>query len=254
MILVSPKKESLRHKTGLDDPRTTAFRKSHLSRAGYLRCLYQDWYRAILRQMPARSGEILELGSGGGFFREMLPGLITSDVLPVPGVDRQIDACHLPFADQSLRAIVGTNVLHHFPDLRAFFREAQRTLADGGRMIFIEPWPTPLSRPIYRYLHHEPFEEGRDWSLPPGGPLTSANGALPWIALERDRPDFQRAFPFLRIRRIRPLMPVSYLVSGGIERAWPVPAWIFSVIRFLEKPLDSFGLFALLVVEKEKSL
>jgi len=203
--------------------------------------------------MPAGSGEILELGSGGGFFREMLPGLVTSDVLLVPGVDRQIDASHLPFADQSLRAIVGTNVLHHFPDLRAFFREAQRTLADGGRMIFIEPWPTLLSRPVYRYLHHEPFEEGRDWSLPPGGPLTSANCALPWIALERDRGDFQRAYLSLRIQKIRPLMPFSYLVSGGIERAWPIPARIFSVIRLLERPLDSLGLFALLVVEKENS-
>lgn len=222
-----------------------------MARPGYLRSLYAEWYRTILRNLPPMDGEILELGSGGGFLREMVPGLITSDVLPVLGVDRQIDARHLPFADGSLKAIVGTNVLHHFPDLRAFFREAQRTLRSGGRMVFIEPWCTPFSRPIYRYLHHEPFEEGRDWSLPPGGPLTAANGALPWIALERDRPEFQRDYPWLRIQTIRPMMPFSYLISGGIERAWPIPAWAFSVVRFMERPWDSLGLFALLVVEKE---
>lgn len=50
----------------------------------------------------------------------------TSDVFPVPGVGRVIDARYLPFEDESLRAIVGTNVLHHIPEIERFFTEATR--------------------------------------------------------------------------------------------------------------------------------
>ena len=143
----------------LNDPGTTAARRDRLRRGGYLRRLYSHWYRLLLREIPNVPGEVLELGSGGGFFEEFLPGLRTSDVMHVPGVELVVDARSLPFPDGSLRAIVGTNVLHHVPDIERFLGEAQRTLTEGGRLVFIEPWPTALSRPIYRHLHHEPFDE-----------------------------------------------------------------------------------------------
>jgi SAM-dependent methyltransferase len=234
----------------LDDPATTADRAELLLRHGYLRALYTSWYESLLSELPDVGGDVLELGSGGGFLREFLPSVVTSDVMEVPGVDRVIDARTLPFADGALRAIVATNVLHHVPDIRAFLREAARTLAPGGRVVAIEPWPTPFSRIIYSTLHHEPFDMARDWSLPPGGPLTAANGALPWIVFSRDRAAFERENPSLRVRRVAPRMPISYLACGGIGRAWPLPARMFRVLRALESPFDGLGLFALISIER----
>jgi SAM-dependent methyltransferase len=234
----------------LDDPQTTANRQSLLRRAGYLRSLYGHWYDEIVGCLPDVPGDVLELGSGGGFLAEVIPGLRTSDVMPVPGVELAIDARELPFADASLRAIVGTNVLHHVPQIERFLSEAQRTLVDGGRLVFIEPWPTPLSKLVYAYLHHEPFDVARDWSIPDGGPLTAANGALPWIVFQRDRERFEREFPHLAVTRTSPAMPFSYLLSGGIGRAWRLPSTLFRVARLLEAPLDRLGLFALIVIER----
>jgi SAM-dependent methyltransferase len=234
----------------LDDPQTTADRQLILQRSGYLRSLYDHWYNLIANCVPDAAGEVLELGSGGGFLAEVIPGLRTSDVLSVPGVELTIDARELPFGDASLRAIVGTNVLHHVANIERFLAEAQRTLVDGGRLVFIEPWPTPLSKLVYAHLHHEPFDMQRDWSIPDGGPLTAANGALPWIVFQRDRSRFEREFPHLAVTRTRTLMPLSYLLSGGIGRAWSLPAQLFHAARRLEAPLDQLGLFALIVIER----
>lgn len=207
----------------------------------------------ILAQLPAVAGQTLELGSGGGFFKEALSEAITSDVQDVPGADRRIDAKKLPFNQHALRAIVGTNVLHHVASIGDFFAEAERVLNPGGRLVFIEPWPTPWSIPIYRYLHHEVFDMQRGWDFPAGGPLTAANGALPWIVFQRDRQKFERSHPRLKILEIRPFMPFTYLFSGGIGRRWPLPPRLFAVFRWLEKPFDFLGLFALIVLEKSGS-
>lgn len=191
------------------------------------------------------------MGSGGGFIKEFSPEIVTSDIIYHKGIDRKINANKLPFPDKTLRAIVGINVLHHIPKIEKFFYEAVRTLNPHGRVIFIEPWPTALSVPIYQYLHHEPFDRTRDWYVRPGDPLFSANGALPWIIFSRDRNKFLQKFPALHVASITTFMPFSYLISGGIERRWPLFPWLFSWVRNLEKPFDFLGLFALIVVEKD---
>jgi len=234
----------------LDNPQTTAARQLLLKRTGYLRSLYEFWYQEIIACLPDAPGQILELGSGGGFLEERIPGLRTSDVMSIPGVELTVDARALPFTQASLRAIVGTNVLHHVPNIERFLAEAERVLVDRGRLVFIEPWPTPLSRLVYAHLHHEPFDIDRDWSIPDGGPLTAANGALPWIVFERDRIRLEREFPHLTVVRTRALMPLTYLLSGGIGRAWPLPSIFFRLVRTIEAPLDRLGLFALIVIER----
>ena len=233
----------------LDDPETTSARRALLRQSGYLHELYLCWYRLLMHQLPPVPGQVLELGSGGGFLDDCVPDLRTSDVMPIPGVELVVDARSLPFANASLRAIVGTNVLHHVPEISRFFTEAARTLAPGGRLVFIEPWPTALSRPVFQFLHHEPFDQKRDWSIPAGGPLTAANGALPWIVFERDRAEFERRFPRLLVVSIDTLMPFSYLLSGGIGRSWPLPAGLFKLIERFERPFSCLGLFACIVVD-----
>jgi SAM-dependent methyltransferase len=228
----------------------TEERASLIQGSGYLRSLYESWYRRIAHELPLHSGDVLELGSGGGFIKSVIPGTVTSEVFPVPAVDLVVDAARLPFGPASLSGIVGTNVLHHLPSIGDFLDEAVRTLHVGGRIAFIEPWPTALSRPIYRHLHHEPFDVARDWSLPPGGPLTAANGALPWIVFRRDEAEFRRRFPSLKVVKTQALMPLSYLLSGGLERAWPLPAALFRLARSLERPFDGVGMFALVVIER----
>lgn len=220
----------------IDDPVTTDLRRSIIATKPFLRAIYADWYGAILERVPDGEGSVLELGSGAGFFEQFLPDVITSEVFACPGVQLVADARRLPFAAGALRGIVMTDVLHHIPDVAAFFREATRCLRPGGAVVMVEPWVSAWSRLIYRHLHHEPFEpEVQRWDFPAKGPLSDANGALPWILFERDRKQFDEEFPDLWIEKIRPMMPFRYLVSGGVSMRTLMPGCTTSLWKSIEK-------------------
>jgi SAM-dependent methyltransferase len=222
----------------LDDPRTTALRRQILRDKPFLRKLYLEWYRDIAASLPAGQGAVLELGSGAGFLAEVVGDVITSDIQPVPGVDLVADALALPFGDGALRAIVMTNLLHHLSDVERFLGEAARCVRVGGVVSMIEPWVTPWSKVVYAKLHHEPFDPAAStWRLEPGGPLSSANSALPWIVFERDRQRFSREAPAWEVERIRRFTPFRYLVSGGVSLRSLMPGWTFGLWGGLERAL-----------------
>src|SRR5260370_17262970 len=100
---------------------------------------------------------------------------------------------------------------------RRFFREATRCLRVGGRILLIEPWVSTWSRIIYTHLHHEPFQpDSPDWTIPLSGPLSGANGAMPWIIFERDREQFEARFPHLKVQLLKPFMPFPSLLSRRV--------------------------------------
>jgi SAM-dependent methyltransferase len=225
----------------IDDPRTTERRRGIIQSNRFLGRIYDEWYRLICASIPAGPGSVLELGSGAGFLASYIPGLIASEVFFCPDIQLVLDARRLPFSPGSLRAIAMVDVLHHIPDNRAFLGEARRCLRPGGAIVMIEPWVSTWSRPIYTRLHHEPFDPGAaDWTFPDSGPLSGANGALPWIMFQRDRRDLEAEFPELEIRTVRPFMPFRYLVSGGVSMRPLMPASTFAFWRGLESALGTW--------------
>jgi len=233
----------------------TATRRTIVREKRFLHALYVEWYKLIIGSLD-RKDQVLELGSGAGFLKDWLPDLISSDVFPVEGIDRVVDACDLPFDAESLDAIVMTDVFHHIPDVALFLKEAIRTLRPGGKVCMIEPWRTPWSEWIYTHLHHEPFlPESKKWALDfqEDAPLSNANGALPWMVFERDRALFEKKFPELVIQVVKPLMPLAYLLSGGVSMRSVLPGFTYSWIRWVERNggESQWAMFALIVVKKK---
>ena len=238
----------------IDDPRTTELRRRVILEKPFLRLIYAEWYRGISGRLPPVEGPILELGSGAGFLKEEIPGLITSDVLRFSGDDLALDGMCLPFSDDSLRSIVMTNVLHHIPHPERFFREASRCVRTGGIVCMVEPWVTAWSRLAYA-LHAEPFlPEASGWAPPSGGPLSGANGALAWIIFARDRQRFETEFSDWAIAEVRPFMPFRYLVSGGVSLRSLMPAWSFGMWRSVEQALEAWmgrlAMFAFILLRR----
>lgn len=237
----------------LDDPRSTLLRRKIIQDKAFLRRVYAEWYRLLCSRLPPGGADILEIGSGAGFLQDFIPSLITSEVFPLEGIDRVEDATALSMANSSLDAIVMTDVLHHIPDVEQFFVEATRTLRPGGRLLMIEPWLTRWSSLVYRYFHPEPFvADATNWRLPQGGPVSMANGALPWIVFERDIARFRSEFAQLELVSIRPMMPLSYLASGGVSLRSRTPgAWYPAIRSFEQKVLREHGaMFALIEVHR----
>jgi hypothetical protein len=226
----------------IDDPSTTHLRLQIIQQKSFLRQIYQEWYRAIVATLPNCSGAVLELGAGGGFMRDFVPHLISSELFYCPNIRVVLDGSRLPFRAKSLRGIVMTNVLHHFPQPRLFFTEATRCVRSGGVISMVEPWVTPWSRFVYSCFHHEPFEPDAPlWELSTCGPLSGANDALPWIIFARDRSKFEQEFPDWRIEVIKPIMPFRYLVSGGVSLRSISPGWSFGLWRHIENALGCWS-------------
>ena len=237
----------------IDDPRTTRLRRRIVRKKSFLRQIYVEWYASIAAVLPDSQGSVLELGSGPGFLKDFIPELIASDIFLCPGIDLVMDGNALPIADRTLRGIAMTDVLHHLCQPRRFFAEAIRCLQPGGVLVMIEPWFTPWSRLVYTKLHHEPFQpKARAWEFPRKGPLSGANGALPWIIFERDRVQFEHEFPELKIRFIELCMPFRYLVSGGVSMRSLMPGCAFGLWRRIENCLypwmKTWAMFARIVL------
>ena len=144
----------------LDDPATTNERRRIIQNKRFLRHLYEEWYGYLSRAAEtAPPGPCVELGSGGGFLKEFIPEVITSEVMPMGDVDAVFTGEALPFSDGALSGIYMVDVLHHIPRPRAFFAEAQRCLKPGAVLAMIEPYNTRWGRVVWKNFHHEPFLE-----------------------------------------------------------------------------------------------
>ena len=242
----------------VDDPHTTLARRDVLKRKAFLRKVYLEWYDLLLAVLPEGPGRVLELGSGAAFLKDFLPSLVTSEVVAWEGVSLVADARALPLSNGSLKAVVMTNVFHHVDDARAFLRGAARAVRPGGVVAMIEPWVTAWSRFVYGQLHDEPFlPETRDWDFHGEGPLSGANGALPWIVFERDRERFEAEFPEWRVESVRLLMPFRYLLSGGLSMRSLMPGAAFGFWRAVERAatpvMSRVAMFAMIVLRREET-
>jgi SAM-dependent methyltransferase len=242
----------------IDHPDLVLIRRNTLQKKIFLKKIYEEWYSLIIERLPESDKPILEIGSGAGFFKEFAKGkkIITSEILKTTGVDLVFDACKgIPLRDNSLSAIVMTDVLHHLPDSKIFFNESNRLLGRGGKIIMIEPWVTIWSRLVFKNLHEEPFiENTRRWEFLTTGPLSGANIALPWIIFERDYDIFKKEFIDLEVKYKKLLMPFSYLFSGGFSKLTFSPGFFYKTLRKIENILNffspEFAMFVLLDVTK----
>jgi SAM-dependent methyltransferase len=193
--------------------------------------IYGVWFDRVLEALP-RSSRVVEVGAGPGFMaehaRRVRPDLhwSASDLLHAPWNDLAADALRLPIRSGSVDAVVGLDFIHHLARPAEFFREARRVLVPTGRIVAIEPWITPLSYPVYRFLHHEYCRLGVDpWDPFPGDRTKDAfdgDSALPHAVVKRtSRPawhDLGLAPP-----ETLPLNAFAYLLSLGFKPGCLLP-------------------------------
>lgn len=220
-----------------------------------LRSLYRDIYRQITTELAP--GPTVEIGGGSGIFKEFTPAVITTDIMPAPWLDLVADAQALPFTTGSIGNLVAFDVLHHIEFPVRFFREAERVLVPGGRIILAEPGITPLSGIFMRLFHEEPVIMGadswRDGDPDPNRDPFSANQAIPTLMLHRQRDRFHREFPGLSIHQVRWLSLVAYPLSGGFQKWCLLPSMLLGPLLTLEELLlpvigkyAAFRLFAVI--------
>ena len=200
--------------------------------------IYKETYRLMMnlrKKYLVDSGKVLEIGSGGGFIKDIFSEVITSDIKPINNVDMVINAEKLPFEDDSLDAIFAVHVIHHIPDIDKFLNEAKRVLKPGGGIVCVEPYWSPLAYVMFRYFHPEPYDmRAENWSFDGSGPMTSSNQALSYLILKRDKKKFQKKFPFFKKVYQKRFGFLRYILTGGIWLPPKLPNFMFGFLKHLE--------------------
>lgn len=218
-----------------------------------IRRLYSRWYGCIGQWLGP--GLSLELGGGSGHLKEFFPEALSTDVVYEPWLDAVVDAQHLPFKDERFTNIVLFDVLHHLSCPVKFFQDAERVLEAGGRIVLMEPCVSPLSYPVYRFLHHEGLcmkenPLATDTTAEKKDPF-KGNQALPGLLFGRFRGEFFKRFSRFKLLWEQRMDFFVYPLSGGFHRPSLCPVSLFPALCAMEslfEPFSRFLAFRLFVV------
>lgn len=233
----------------LDDEYALGMHERIVREKRLLRSAFLTFYTTLARYCDARfpvEGLELELGSGAGFFRDLRPGLITSDVRKSSRIDRVIDATAMNLPDDSVRCIYAINVFHHLPSPDAFFCECMRVLRDGGGVLLVEPHNGLFSAWLHKRLHTTEFfdPDMPGWEAPIASAMSGANQALAHIVFERDREIFRERYgAMLELvdHDVYMLNGLRYLLSGGVNFRQLVPTFMDKPLQAIEKLCTPFA-------------
>jgi SAM-dependent methyltransferase len=240
---------SIRSSEQLNDQAKTLRNRARLESNGNLLFWYRELYRDQFKDLPCPEGlSILEIGSGTSPLKRFHSNVVTSDVLELDYLDLVFD-CHeidklVRIEANSLDVITLTNVLHHLKSPIDFLNAAAAKLKPGGKVIATEPHFSVLSGFIFKYLHHEPVR--LTISKPEldevQGPLASANIALPWLIFCRRRDWLERLNENYYVHRlsVRHFSALSYMMTGGISRKFPIPGFLYRVMFPIDLALSRY--------------
>jgi len=207
-----------------------------------LRYLYHQWWQMIKADLV--KGKTIEIGSGIGAIKEKIPDLITSDIQSHNWLDMRFDAHKIPFKKKELANIIIIDTLHHLSNPIKFLSEAARVLKPGGKLIILEPYPSFISRIVYRLFHPEPFIMNIDYYAKNTIKIKhpwKANQAIAYLIFFKHRKKFNqllgKQWQVIKKQHISLLL---YPLSGGFDHKQLIPNFLLPLILLLEKTLMPF--------------
>ncbi|MGA2017027.1 MAG: methyltransferase domain-containing protein [Opitutaceae bacterium] len=223
-----------------------------------LRAVYRGFHELIASRLDRSvKGQIVELGSGMGSIKEVIPDCVTTDLFPNPWLDRRENAYRLTSADGGVSNLILFDVWHHLRYPATALSEFRRALAPGGRVIIFDPAISWTGRVVYGLFHHEPVGLGLPltWEAPAGfkagdADYFAAQGSATRVFWRREAPERLAAW---ELCEVAPLPSFEYLATGGFSGPQIGGPAAFRLWRRLDRALSRWpNLFAarLLVVLK----
>jgi SAM-dependent methyltransferase len=207
-----------------------------------LRAVYRAFHELIASRLDrAVPGLIVELGSGMGSIKDVIPDCITTDLFPNPWLDRQENAYRLSFAEGAVSNLILFDVWHHLRYPGTALEEFRRVLAPNGRLIVFDPAISWTGRVIYGLFHHEPIAMRLPitWDAPAGfkpgdADYFAAQGAATRVFWRREAPERLSRWD---AHETTPLPSFEYLATGGFSGPQIGGPGLFRLWRRLDRAL-----------------
>jgi SAM-dependent methyltransferase len=227
-----------------------------------LQLIYREFYKYINKQVDYMiSGKIVELGSGIGNIKMVIPQAICTDLFKNPWIDQIENAYALSFSEGDVSNLILFDVFHHIQYPGNAFKEFHRVLKPGGRVIIFEPSVSMLGILVYGLFHHEPVGLFKkiNWNAPDDFNIRTSD----YYAAQGNA---QRVFYNSKYRNRlnewtmvhkEKLSAISYVLSGGYSKPQLYSLKWYKSIKKIESLLDYLPcLFStrLLVVLQKNSL
>ena len=103
----------------------------------------------------------IEVGSGAGFLKDFIhnKNLKLTDLGSDEHLDfKNIDAQDTGFTSESFDFVIASNMIHHIPYPLKFFKEINRILKKGGKLIIFESYCSIVFQLITIIMKHEGFD------------------------------------------------------------------------------------------------
>ena len=218
---------------------------------------YRDFHRRIAAHIdPSVTGRIVELGSGIGNIRDVIPACVRTDLFANPWIDQVENAYQLTFGDGEVSHLILFDVFHHLQHPRTALRECRRVLAGRGRVIIFDPYVSLTGRLVYGPLHHEPI--GSDRPIVADAPAVfdphrhdyyAAQGNATRVFWKGHAPEILEGWEVVARER---LGAWAYALTGGYSKPQLYPAALYPLVsgvdRVAEMMPQLFALRALIVL------
>jgi SAM-dependent methyltransferase len=225
-----------------------------------LQKIYRDFYAEIARYLRHDLyGHTVEIGSGIGNLKSVLPEALATDIFPNPWLDQIENAYTLSFSDASVANIILFDVWHHLEFPGAALAEFHRVLARGGRLLIFDPAMGLLGRLVYGCFHHEPLglhDEIRWWA-----PFNFSPNEMSYYAAQGNAQrvffseEFSSRLDQWQLVRRSIFAGLSYIASGGFRGPTLYPEVLYPLLRVIDRIATRapklFGTRLLVVMEKK---
>jgi SAM-dependent methyltransferase len=206
-----------------------------------LRAVYRRFYERVVALInPNVPGRIVEIGSGIGNLKSLLPAALATDLFPNPWLDLVCDGYELPFIHGSVSHLILFDVFHHLQAPDAFLRQARRVLNWNGRIIIIDPYISWCSYPVYALLHHEHVGWKKTIQFSESAPprprdYYAAQGNATRLFFRKEKSGWPEGW---QVFHAEAFACFSYLLTGGFSKPAMYPTTLSEMLIRLDSLLS----------------